>query len=725
MTSPREHSSKIQRRMLGITVLALLVLGGPLSAQELAEQAKSLAWVPADASAYTVMLRNREQWQAVTRSVAWARLNALPVVKKGWDHLQAEWAKEDGPLAAVRQWYNDDANHALVNLLGDMVSDEVFIYGGKGSAEFLALLQELQAVSQFAPLLSTLEGKNLAAAQRPEERVRLLLRTLADQPEKIVVPEIVIGFRLKNADPARTQLKRLGTLAKHLAEQDPKLKKHVQKTTLAGAEFWTLKLDGTMIPWGQLPLGDLEENPGEFDKLIKRLKELKLTVSLGVREPFALLAIGESPALVASLGKGKLLKDRPEFVPLAKYADRKVVSLGYGSKEWQALQTIRRADIEDMAKGIMEQLKNLGITPEQEARIRKDLARMSKDLKGLLPEPGPAVSISFLTDTGYESIAYDWTKNLGLDGSKVLTVLNHAGGTPLLVAAGRVNLDPKEYAKLVKWIKVAHQHFEEIVLPQLGVKNVYDPVFKLVQPSLVRLDKATGEMLLPALADGQLAFILDAKLKSKQWHRRLPPADNALPLLEPALVTGVKDADLLRKAFEEYRQTINHLLGTVGRLVPGLPEISVPPAQTKKVKGGTLYFYPIPEAAELDSQICPAAGLSKHVATLALSLDHAGRLLAAKPLQSGSPLLADSKKPLASATHVNVEGLIRTLSPWVDYALENAGLAQQGEGAENVLAQTRIAMEILTVFRSYTSISYLENGALVIRSQSVIRDLPR
>jgi hypothetical protein len=725
MTSSRERAGGIRRRVLGVVVLAALLTGGPASAQELAEQAKSLQWIPADATTYSVMLRNREQWQAVTKSVAWARLNALPVVKKGWDLLHEEWAKEDGPLAHVRQWYQDDANKALVKLLGDLVADEVFIYGGGNAPEFLALLQELQAVSQFAPFLSMLEGKNPAQASRPEERVRLLLKTLADHPEKIVVPEIVFGFRLKDAGPARAQLKRLGDLAKHLAAMEPKLKKHLQKTTVAGADFWTLKLDGTMIPWDQLPLGNLEENPGEFDKLIKRLKELKLTVSLGVREPFALLAIGQSPAFVGTLGKGKLLKDRPEFERLSKFADKKIVALGYGSKEWQALQNVRHVDVEDMAKGIMEQLKNLNITAEQEARIRKDLAKLAKDLKSYLPEPGPTVSISFLTDTGYESIAYDWTKNLSLDGSKALTLLNHAGGTPLLVVAGRVKVDPKDYAMMVKWIKVAHHHFEEIVLPQLGVKQIYDPIFKLIQPSLERLDKTTGEMLLPALADGQWAFVLDAKLKSKQWHRDMPPSDKALPLPEPALVIGVKDADLLRKAFEEYRQTINGLLASVGQLVPGLPEITLPPAQSKKVKGGTLYYYPIPDVAGLDTQIGPAAGLSKHVATLAISSDHAGRLLTAQPLQTSSPLLADPKKHLASAAHVNLEGLIRALGPWVEYGLEHAGLAQQGEGAENVLAQARSAIDILTVFRSFTSISYLEKGVLVTRSQSVIRDLSR
>ena len=710
------------RRLWSIAILAALVLGGPLSAQELADQAKSLALVPADATTYSVMLRNREQWQALTRSVAWARLNALPVVKKGWDLLHEEWNKEDGPLSKVKQWYKEDANRALVSLFGDMVADEVFIYGGKGSAEFLALLQELQGVYQYGPLMSLLEGKNPAAAQRPEERARLLLRALADQPERIVIPELVIGFRLKNAELARAQLKRLGALAKHL---EPELKKHLHKTKVAGAEFWTVKLDGTMIPWDQIPLRDLEENPGEFDKLVKRLKELKVTVSLGVREPFALLAIGESPAMLANLGKGKLLKDRPEFDRLAKFADRKVVAVGYGSKEWQALQNIRRTDVEEMAKGIMEKLKELGVTAEQEAVIRKDLAKLTKELKAYLPVPGPTVSISFLTDNGYESFAFDWTKNSGVDGSKALTILNHVGGTPLLVAAGRTKLDPKDYANMVKWVKIAHKHFEDIVLPKLGLQNLYGPVFNLVQPSLERFNKATGEMFLPALADGQWAFVIDAKLKSKQWHRALPPSENELPLLEPALVTGVKDADLLKKAMEEYRQTINGLIGSVGRLVPGLPEINVSPPQTKKVKGGTLYFYPIPDAAGLDSQICPAAGLSKHVATLAISLDHAGRLLASQPLKSGSPLLADSKKHLVSAAHLNMEGMIRALSPWVTYGLEAAGLAQQGEGADNVLTQARTVMDILTVFKSFTNISYVENGVLVTHGQSVIRDLPR
>ena len=73
-----------------------------------------------------------------------------------------------------------------------------------------------------------------------------------------------------------------------------------------------------------------------------------------------------------------------------------------------------------------------------------------------------------------------------------------------------------------------------------------------MKPLLGRLDKATRDLLIPALADGQTGLVIDAKLTSRQFIKALPPTEQALPMLEPAIVVGVSDAAKLKQAFAEY-----------------------------------------------------------------------------------------------------------------------------------------------------------------------------
>ena len=65
---------KLQRRFAcGAAAAALiaLLLCSTARAQDLSKAAESLNLVPADAASYTVMLRNKEQIQAIANSKAW------------------------------------------------------------------------------------------------------------------------------------------------------------------------------------------------------------------------------------------------------------------------------------------------------------------------------------------------------------------------------------------------------------------------------------------------------------------------------------------------------------------------------------------------------------------------------------------------------------------------------------------------------------------------------
>jgi hypothetical protein len=704
---------------VGLATLCGWLLAAPLPAQERAAPVPSLGMVPADAGMYSAMLRNKEQIDAVLKSKAWARLNALPFVKMGWQKLEEEWKKDEGPLAEFRKWYEQPGNADIIRFLGEMFSDEVFVYGGKDSADLIQLMQDLQMANQFGPLALMLKDGPQAAAQ-PGVRVKILLQTLADKPERLKIPDLVMGFRLGKTPPEQVD-KWVKMAEKALVGHAPQLKGHLKKAQVHGAVVHTITLDGATVPWEQL-LGQVGENAGDYEKLIKRLKEMKFTLGITVRDNYLLVSLGEGLAGLKAVG-AKLpgrLAGRPEMAPLAKFADRPLTAVGYVSKEFQ---TALAGDngLGDMGAWLGELIKDAGLPAEKQEKLKKDLKALAADLKRVSPEPGAALSFSFLTKRGAESYEYDWTKNHGLDASRPLTMLEHVGNKPLAFVASRERGGKENYQLLVKFVKLAHEWVEDLAVPMLPEqpKQLYEDFMKEAKPLFARLDKATLKYLIPSL-DGQAGVVFDARLTAKQWHNMMPAAEKDLPLPELALILGVQDAAKFRKAFQEYREIFNGLADVVRKLSPIDPgDIHIPEPDTKRIAVGTLYSYKIPAESGLDPRIMPTGGLSDSAAVFTLTQEQAKHLLSTTTWKSKEGPLSDPKRPMAAAAYLNWAGVVDAAAPWVDYALDQTGTPKE------VADQVRTVVQVLKVFRSFQSATYIENGVVVTHAETIVRDLEK
>ena len=245
------------------------------------------------------------------------------------------------------------------------------------------------------------------------------------------------------------------------------------------------------------------------------------------------------------------------------------------------------------------------------------------------------------------------------------------------------------------------------------------------------MDEATDKLLLPALADGQAGFVLDAKWTSKRWAKGMPETAAAMPMPEVGILVGVSDAEWLEKAMKLYRKIVEDALAKAKELAPPgeVPPIKVPDPEVKTVDAGKLYLFRLPAEWKLDPQVVPTAGLSARVGVLALSAEHAERLLAGKPLKIEGGPLADAKRPLAGAVDFNCPAFVDAISPWVVFGLEQAhvekllpGAGDEKQAREEVFKQVRTVLDVLKVFRISTSASYVEEGVLITHSEMVIRD---
>jgi hypothetical protein len=708
-------------------VLAALLLGTNLSPAR-AEQPigpRSLQWVPADACVYEAILGNRQWVKDVFESKAWKRFLDVPMARALWDRtnqgepIRHSWPEGLGWLADLYRVSGLRKNKELDTFIEDLLGDEVFFFGGDSWKPWLTALDDL-VVHHLLPIrMEATRGRDGTHAVffgvgfgRGKRQWETMIASLVAARD-LNTPDLLIGFEVGDPNAAQKRLDRLLRLMKRRLKDLPHL--HPKATTIAGCLFYRLDLKGDKIAWDELPVSDAIRDNMNWEKLTSRLRKLDITLALGIREGYLLVSAGRSTRALEDFGKKPRLIDRPELGPLARNLGRRFTSISYASAATRRALDPDKKAIEQTFGWLLGLLKQADLPAELISRLDKDLKSVSQDLREFLIEPGGLLSFTYNTRLGTETYTYDWAKDPALKETRTLDVLEHVGGEPLILCAGRTYDRQKKYRALTRWLKLVHGYVEDLVLPTLddGNREHYEKAMRKGLPPLGRLDSATKDMLLPALADGQYACVVDAHLQSRKWHRDMPKADRPMRMLEPAFVVSVSDARLLRKAFQTYRSAGSELLA----LSDEESELEIPQPKLRKVKAGLLLSYPLPAEYGLDPQILPTAGLNDRFAVLAVSKNHARRLLVRTPLKLDSQLLTQVKQPILGIFHMNMTGLIDASMPWINLALRNSDLDNESaRQAEEIL-------KILRVFRSYSVVTYAEQGALVTRVEMVVKDL--
>lgn len=720
-----------------LLVLASTTLPTSMHAADTVRESTSLKFAPANAAFYASYLRNGEQWNAFAKSNAYAKLMSMPAVQLGLAQVSAFWNDtENEQLAMFKALLDMPENKELLELAKDAASSEIFVYGDSGYADVLEMSNQLNRL---------VNGSQLEALRTGEDQGVVMLRQmiafLDKQGDKLKAPDTVIGFKLGDAKRAEKQLARLEKLIGDSLADQPELKMRLKREKLAGAEFLSMYLDGTLIPWDAIPPDDVAKDKEAIEKLAARIKKMTLVISIGVRDGYLLLSIGDTSDHLASIGKGKLLADRAELAPLHKAGDKRFTSISYVSEEFTtkaaASSTGQFDDLVNMAK---QGLPLSGLDEKLQKELIEDAEALSADLKKAMPKPGAALSFTFLSPRGYEGFAYNWGDHSRVDASKPLTILDHVGQNPILFIASREKSSPEDFQLLSKWAAKGLYYFEQIGLKELdeNERETYQKIRKEAEPLIKRLAKATSDMLMPALADGQGAVVLEAMATSNKWHEAMPPASKPLPLLELAVVVGVSDAALLQKAFGEYFAIAQEGLDKLHKAMPDeVPVIKLAPPKSKSAGGGTMFYYELPAELGVDKQIVPNAGLSKSMGVLSYSPAQTERLLAKNASPPTAGPLSRRGQPLASAMSFNFAALIDALTPWIDYGFDMAVGLQIADVAEDdglvaqadagsikfIKEQIAVALDVLKCFRGASSVSYLDGKALVTHFEWQFQDL--
>ena len=116
----RHWNSRLAR--ISVVALALLaagwLAGAVAAAGELDKLDTSLKLIPEDAAFYASMLRNREQFEAIRRSNAWAKIREMPVVQMGVSLYQMQLNSPGSRLALIQAKLQNPEVRKIVDLAG-------------------------------------------------------------------------------------------------------------------------------------------------------------------------------------------------------------------------------------------------------------------------------------------------------------------------------------------------------------------------------------------------------------------------------------------------------------------------------------------------------------------------------------------------------------------------------------------------------------------------------
>ena len=764
------------RRIVVAAVLAAVVPAAA-SAADLGRLADSgLAVVPADAAFLSASLRLREQYDRLVQSNAWAALRDLPGVKRALDSFEEQRSMPGSPVSMVDTFVELPENAQAVELLKDMVSRDTFVYGEPSCIAFVKLVQKLQQAQQMAGLLSgperagldgffeleeeTVEdepdGDEAGTARRPRVRPvamqavdaltpedlqkRAVIEVLADNLDLLVVPDVVWGFAISRREPATAQLERLEALARLFTQGNPDLADAVARAQVAGAEFVTLTLDGDRLPWDEIERElDAADVPG-VDDVIARLRGLDLVVALGVVGDRVILSVGDSVDHLKKLvGPAEArLVGQPACAPLLEHRDAPLTAVSYLSAPLAAAVAPAAPDGETIAAFVSGLAEGGSLSDEATADIEKWLSEGAAGYARRLPEPGPWLGYSFMTDLGYEGYAWDWSKSRTLDGSKRLDLLEHSGGAPVAVLVSRLAADATLLDDLAAFVTGGWQILDRHVLAGADRGRAADVAARLA-PLGEKFSTTLRTKLVPALADGQLGFVIDSKTKVKRLHSELPGSADPLPVPEPAVVLPLRDAKLFREGLSDVFALSDELVDALEAIDPdAVPDgYRVPDPEKAKVEAGSIWSFALPRSG-LDDAVRPAIGVGERVAVFSLVPKQAGRLLAGNRLETGAQLTT-FEEPLAAGAALDVPGLIDALEPWIAY-LARYGSVQQREGevnptaelsaadeneqAKDVLEHVDVVLDVARCLRAAVAETAVRDDATVTHWRNVIRDLP-
>ncbi|MCA9263832.1 MAG: hypothetical protein KDA60_08270 [Planctomycetales bacterium] len=694
----------------------------------------SLAFVPADVAFYTGVYRMRDQCDRFRASNAYKKVKSHPLVQLGLMQLRNKWNDSDETRQVKAILEREEVQSALA-LGKEAVSTEMFWYADREVVRLFELL------GQFSQMSNRIQLSNIKSGDDGgDEMQKQIIAEVVKMSQGFEVPHLVWGFRIVDTARAQQLLDQAEPLLHQALSQVPELAGNFKREKIGDGEYLLLTLNGGMIPWDKLEREAADEGLDDSVRQLKaNLADKQLVLSLGLRGKSILLTLTNSAGRLKVDSSRDLLIQRDEFARVREHADRLMVSIGYASKEVIAAAARTDQQLQDTTQAVellIEQIDE--ISEDIKKEIVKDTKEMISDLREYIPEYGAVASFEYMTDFGYEGYVQNWTVKKGLDGSKPLEILNHVGGQPLGMIAGRSHAMKDCYLFASKWASRAALYVDRLQVREKldeDDRDEWDKYTERIVKLAKRFDQITRDNMLPALADGQMGLVFDARRTSVRWHKEMPEAADPLPLPELTVLHGVSDVAKLRLAMVDYWSFGGEVVSFVQEFIRDHEEEIRDDAddegqkvidailtfqwqfpQIEKTAGGEVFQLPIDESWGFDAQVSPSLGFTEDVLVASATKVTVTNLMQADSLSVGGAL-ADTSRPLVAASSCDFSGFIEMLKPWISYGIDVGESTGKARGAAMVEPQLTPFLDVAQCIKSFTSATSIEDGSLLMHYQ--------
>jgi len=695
--------------------------------------------IPDDAAFLSSTLRGKEQYDRIVSSNAFASLKELKSVAKALDELAKQQTQPGNPMALAMMMMQMPDNQEAISLLQDMVSTDTFVFGTSSWVTVSKLFKKLQSAQQAANIATLTKGTDLDL-DTDATLNRLIAETLAANTDEIVIPDLVWGFHTTQVDAAKKQLDRIEGFATSMAQSQPMLADAVAREKIGTGDFITvtIKPDPNLIKMAISNTVKFDGMKEELERILERVGELQFVVALGIVKEHVVLSIGGGTEHLETMGStvGSLLDTKP-FKVVRDSSEKPLTSIWYRSQKLAKAWETSPEDIEQAKKFASTVAKANELTPEATAEAEKLVEELLEGYVSRMPEAGPWLAYSYLTDTGYAGEEWNWAKNLPWNGSKPLS-LDHFGGDPLAVIALRTKTDPEQFEAFVSWANSLRQFVSNAIVStgdddtQEGFRTFDEKIVPLGE----ELTATVREKFVPALKNGQFGFVLDGKASTTKLQTSLPASTEPLPLIEPAIVLALDDDKLFREGLSDIFALSDKLLSVIREIdedaIPS--EYRIPDPEEQEAEGGNLWTFALPESG-LDEQIQLSIGIGSNAAVFSFTPKQAERILAGSPIQ----LEGDFSQNLAAAAILDWVAFANAIEPWATYVIRCGGVQQEKgtldpsqtigpdsetEEVTDALEQLATIFDVFRCLKSATAKTSIEEDATVTRWQNRIEDLP-
>lgn len=644
-----------------------------LAADDLTTTALTIA--PDDVAFFSSSTNLAEAWKDIAESNLVRRLRGVPFLQQLEAEFNQQWENPQGQLEQVKSTMENPNVRNLIKLGRNMMSNEMFVYGSRDWNDLINGMLVIQ--NDMTDMMS-------GGPEAIEEFVRSLTKADLD---KVVIPTTIIGFRLDDDENARLQLDALEGILRLVGGQIEPAKpflRLLKRTDLKDGQTLAFSLNTSVIP-----MDVLDEDQKEIaEKAMELLEGRSLTLALGVKANILLIGFGESSSLLETVGNSPNNLLGHKAMSVLKDAEPKDLrSISYVSQEFREVQW--NANFGNYFERMSAQF-SMALTAEVEdpvelakwqSEIESDATWLDKQVASMKPEFGPMVSWSTSTESGAEGYTYDWTSNQNFVNAAPISISEHAGSSPLLLACFKQKPIP-ELGQMFKFVlENAPKHLRRFVAIAESEESERERVNEVMDQAIPLLEDAfqiISEKIAPSMTENETLLAFAGKWGTTTLGPELPEPEQPLPLPEMAIAMKVSDRDMFLEGcgdlFDLFDKVVELVRESDPEAVP--PNYTVPRPEAEEVDGGTKFTYssltqnvPIPG-------FVPQLLINEECMIFAYSDRQAADMLEAKTLESRPGWMTPST-PVAGFSFADFAGVVQSVRPWIEFGLSTASIGME------------------------------------------------